>query len=101
MPGHCNRDRNAKQRIPTEAVPTPQEGLDDTYGSGDAQRLERVLHDVNNLLTVIIGSLDDLCALGPLNPLVRERINAALEAALRGTELAAGLLSVPGPRCPR
>ncbi|MGH7153095.1 MAG: hypothetical protein ACREF3_04135 [Acetobacteraceae bacterium] len=101
MPGRRNGDRSAKQRIPATAAPALRQSRDDTHdrvGSSDAQRLERVLHDVNNLLTVIIGSLDDLCTLGPLDPLVCERINAALEAALRGTELAGGHLSMPAPR---
>ena len=104
MPGHCNKDRGARQPVPTTLRPASRHDQDagpNRFGSGDAQRLERVLHDVNNLLTVIIGSLDDLRTLGPFDPIVCERINEALEAALRGTELAGTLSPLPGDRTHR
>lgn len=104
MPGHTNKDRSAKRRIPI--LPMPASRHDPVGGlrriaAGDAQRFERILHDVNNLLTVIVGSLDDLRTLGPFDPIVSERINEALEAALRGTELASRLLPPRGGRACR
>lgn len=104
MPGRRNKDRGARHPVPAtlrEASRHDQGTGANRTGSSDAQRLERVLHDVNNLLTVIVGSLDDLRTLGPFDPIVCERINEALEAALRGTELAGTLFPLTGDRAHR
>ena len=51
-----------------------------------------VAHDFNNLLAVILGNLE-LMAEEPLDARVRERVDIALRAALRGSELTHRLLA--------
>jgi signal transduction histidine kinase len=53
-----------------------------------------IAHDLNNLLAIVIGNLDELCE-GPLhNSCVADLVSDALEAALRGAELSRSLLAL-------
>jgi PAS domain S-box-containing protein len=52
-----------------------------------------VAHDFNNLLGVIIGNLDIAAEIAAADPTLRETVQEALNAALRGAELTRRLLA--------
>jgi PAS domain S-box-containing protein len=52
-----------------------------------------VAHDFNNLLTAIIGNLDVITTLLPLEDRARRHVEAALRAAWRGSKLTENLLA--------
>jgi signal transduction histidine kinase len=65
-----------------------------------AQRIEAVgqltggvAHDFNNLLTVLIGNIDLIQSMGPLQPGMNERLEAMRAAAVRGATLTGHLLA--------
>jgi signal transduction histidine kinase/CheY-like chemotaxis protein len=51
-------------------------------------------HDFNNLLGIVVGNLDEMAELLPADEGLRERHQAALNAALRGAEVTRSLLAV-------
>ena len=52
-----------------------------------------VAHDFNNLLTIVVGNLDAVLERKDLAPAVRERMEMALSASLRGADLTRQLLA--------
>lgn len=52
-----------------------------------------IAHDFNNLLTIVVGNLDALLERKTLPPDVRERMQMALSASLRGADLTRQLLA--------